>query len=177
MKYVGVDLHKNSISICVVVLVGRKRKVVARKRFACQDVAGISRFFRELGRFQVVVEATASYQWFVALVEGMADRVVLAPPKKLRIIAQSKYKTDKIDAWILAEFLALDMIPEAYRPTPRQREGPSTRWRWRRRSDKKSPGPPREARGGRPRRTLDLVIPRRVAPQQSPTPFDQAREL
>ncbi len=122
MKYVGVDLHKKSISICVVVLEGRKRKVLARKRFACQDVDGICQFFRELGTFQVVVEATASYEWFAGLVERLADRVVLAHPKKLRIIAESKYKTDKIDAWVLAEFLALDMIPEAYRPTPRQRE-------------------------------------------------------
>lgn len=122
MKYVGVDLHKKVISICVVVLQGRKRKVLARKRFACLDVEGICGFFRELGAFEVVVEATASYEWFVALVEPLARRVVLAHPKKLRVIAESKYKTDKIDAWILAEFLALDMIPEAYRPTPRQRE-------------------------------------------------------
>ena len=28
----------------------------------------------------------------------------------------------------------------------------------------------------RPRRTLDLAIPRRVAPQQSPTPFHQAQQ-
>lgn len=122
MKYVGVDLHKLSISICVVVLEGRKRKVLVRKRFACMDMDKIYRFFLELGEFQVVVEATASYEWFAGLVERLADRVVLAHPKKLRIIAQSKYKTDKIDAWVLAEFLALDMIPEAYRPTPRQRE-------------------------------------------------------
>jgi transposase len=122
MKYVGVDLHKKTISICAVVLEGRKRKVLVRKRFACQDVDGIYRFFQELGAFQVVVEATASYEWFAGLLERLADRVVLAHPKKLRIIAQSKCKTDKIDAWVLAEFLALDMIPEAYRPTPRQRE-------------------------------------------------------
>ena len=122
MKYVGVDLHKKTISICVVVLAGRKRKVLVRKRFACQDMEGICQFFRELGTFQVVVEATASYEWFIGLVESLADRVVLAHPKKLRIIAQSKCKTDKIDAWVLAEFLALDMIPEAYRPTPRQRQ-------------------------------------------------------
>jgi transposase len=122
MKYVGVDLHKKTISICVVELEGRKRKVLARKRYTCQNVEGICRFFRELGTFQVVVEATASYEWFAGLVEGLADRVVLAHPKKLRIIAQSKHKSDKIDAWVLAEFLALDMIPEAYRPTPRQRQ-------------------------------------------------------
>lgn len=38
------------------------------------------------------------------------------------MIAQSKRKTDKLDAQTLAEFLALDQIPEAWRPTPRVRE-------------------------------------------------------
>jgi transposase len=52
----------------------------------------------------------------------LADRVVLAHPKKLRVIAESTRKTDKLDAQVLAEFLALDMIPEAWRPTPRVRE-------------------------------------------------------
>jgi transposase len=47
---------------------------------------------------------------------------VLAHPKKLRVIAESARKTDKLDAQILAEFLALDMIPESWRPTPRVRE-------------------------------------------------------
>jgi transposase len=70
----------------------------------------------------VVVEATASYPWFVELVEPLADRVVLGNPKKLRVIAESTKKTDRLDAQILAEFLVLDMIPEAYQPTPRQRE-------------------------------------------------------
>jgi hypothetical protein len=31
-----------------------------------------------LGKFEVVVEATASYEWFVKLVEPLADRVILA---------------------------------------------------------------------------------------------------
>jgi transposase len=48
--------------------------------------------------------------------------VVLAHPGKLRVIAESTRKSDKVDAGLLAEFLALDMIPAAYRPTPRQRE-------------------------------------------------------
>ena len=52
----------------------------------------------------------------------MADRVVLAHPGHLRVIAYSKRKTDKLDAQTLAEFLALDQIPEAWRPTPRVRE-------------------------------------------------------
>lgn len=123
MKYVGVDLHKHVITLCVVVLVsGNKRQVVSRQTLRCDDAGGIQRFFTALGAFQAVVEATASYEWFVRLIETLADRVVLAHPKKLRVIAESTRKTDKIDAQVLAEFLALGMIPEAYRPTPRQRE-------------------------------------------------------
>ena len=80
------------------------------------------RFFRKLGPFQVVVEATAAYEWFFILIENLADRLVLAHPKKLWVIAESTRKSDKIDAEVLGVFLALDMIPQAYRPTPRVRQ-------------------------------------------------------
>jgi transposase len=122
MKYVGTDLHKKTITVCVMEKEGDRRKVVARRTMACKDTEAIQEFFRSLGPFQVVVEATASYEWFFRLIEKWADRLVLAHPKKLRIIAESKHKTDKIDAQVLAEFLALDMIPEAYRPSPRVQE-------------------------------------------------------
>jgi hypothetical protein len=111
MKSIGVDLHKKTISLCGVVVVENKRKVPFRKRFHCHDTASIRAFFEQLGSFQVVVEATAAYESFLLLVEDLADRWVLAHPKKLRVIAESTRKTDKIDAQILAEFLALDMIP------------------------------------------------------------------
>lgn len=119
MKSVGVDLHKQIIVLCVV---SQERKVLDRKTFRCQDTAQIREYFARLGEFQVVVEATASYEWFVALIESLAKRVVLAHPGKLRVIAESTRKTDKLDAQVLAEFLALDLIPPAYRPTARQRE-------------------------------------------------------
>jgi transposase len=131
MKYVGVDLHKKTISGCVVVKERGKSKIAARKRLECRDEAGIKSWFRELGKFEVVVEATASYEWFVKLVEPLAQRVVLAHPKKLRIIAESKRKSDKLDAQVLAEFLASDEIPLAYRPCPRVREHRTlVRWRY-----------------------------------------------
>ena len=122
MRYVGVDLHKHSISVCVVELADRKRQVIERKRFRCEHEEEMAEYFSSLGEYQLVVEATASYEWFVRLVEPTADRVVLAHPGRLRVIAQSKRKTDKLDAQTLAEFLALDQIPEAWRPTPRVRE-------------------------------------------------------
>jgi transposase len=122
MFYVGVDLHKKSISLCVVDLVDRARKIIERRKFRCEDEEQMAEYFAQLGEYQLVVEATASYEWFVQLVEPTADRVVLAHPGHLRVIAQSKRKTDKLDAQTLAEFLALDQIPEAWRPTPRVRQ-------------------------------------------------------
>jgi transposase len=122
MKYVGVDLHKHLIVLCVVVLVAGRPKVVERARFRCDESEAIRAFFQKRAAFQVVVEATAAYEWFFLLIEDLADRVVLAHPKKLRIIAESTRKSDKIDAEVLGVFLALDMIPQAYRPTPRIRQ-------------------------------------------------------
>ncbi|NLE39149.1 MAG: IS110 family transposase [Pirellulaceae bacterium] len=122
MHFVGVDLHKKVIRLCVIRVVRGKREIARRARFACRDTAGIRAFFEELGRFRAVVEATAGYEWFFLLIEDLADRLVLAHPKKLRVIAESTRKTDKIDAEVLAVFLALDMIPEAYRPSPRIRQ-------------------------------------------------------
>ncbi len=118
-KSIGVDLHKKTIVICVV---NQAFQVVERRRFACCEPDAIAEWFADRRPFDVVVEATASYEWFVQLVEPYADRVVLAHPGKLRVIAESTRKSDKIDAQVLAEFLARDMIPTAHRPTPRQRE-------------------------------------------------------
>ena len=47
------------------------------------------------------------------LAEKYADVSSSQPPGKLRIIAESTRKTDKIDARILAHFLAYYMIPAA----------------------------------------------------------------
>lgn len=118
MNYVGVDLHKQTISVCVV---SQARERLDAPRFRCDDELRMIEFFERIGPFEVVVEATASYEWFLRLVERHAHRIVLAHPGKLRVIAESTRKSDKLDARVLAEFLARDMIPEAHRPTPRLR--------------------------------------------------------
>jgi transposase len=122
VHYIGVDLHKKTISVCVVIEAGRQSKVVARTTVRCDMPEKIRAFFEKFPQFQVAVEATASYEWFLQLIEASAERVVLVHPKKLRIIAESVCKTDKIDAFILADLLRINRLPEASRPTPRQRE-------------------------------------------------------
>jgi transposase len=119
MNFIGVDLHKKIITVCVM---DQKLKILARTTLYCDELEKTLEFFRNWGPFKVVVEATASYSWFVKALEPLAQEIVLANPKKLRVIAESTKKTDRLDAQILAEFLARDMVPRAYLPTPRQRE-------------------------------------------------------
>jgi transposase len=119
MNFVGIDLHKQTITLCVV---NQERQVLRRRTLACVETEAIRAFFAELTPFRAVVEATASYEWLWQLLEPLAERLVLAHPKKLRVIAESTRKSDQIDANVLADFLALDLIPTAYRPTPRQRQ-------------------------------------------------------
>jgi len=118
MKFVGVDLHKQTITMCVV---DAALKVLARRRFGNRPTEPIVQFLAGLGEFAIVCEATASYEWFVQLVEPLAQQVVLAHPGRLRVIAESTRKSDRLDARILAEMLAEHRIPRSYRPTPRQR--------------------------------------------------------
>jgi transposase len=119
MKYVGIDLHKKTIVLCVV---AKDRTVVHRKKFLCGDVASIEAWFKNIGQFEFVIEATSSYEWLVKILEPLASDWVLANPSKFRVIADSTNKSDRSDAQNLAEFLALGMIPKAYAPTIRQRE-------------------------------------------------------
>ena len=60
MKYVGVDLHKQLIVLCVVVVVEGRRRVACRRKLACQNEASIETFFASLGRFEMAVEATSA---------------------------------------------------------------------------------------------------------------------
>ncbi len=53
MNFVGIDLHKKTISLCVV---DQERNVLNRKRFYGSQPEQIRAFFERLGPFQAVVE-------------------------------------------------------------------------------------------------------------------------
>ena len=72
MLYVGIDLHKKSIMVYVV---NQERHRVDSKRLACATPERIVAYFETQGEFQAVIEATASYEWLVRLLEPLAQRV------------------------------------------------------------------------------------------------------
>ena len=61
MNFVGCDLHKKTITMCVV---NQARDVLASRRLSCSDTAGITDWIEQFRPLQLVVEATAGYEWF-----------------------------------------------------------------------------------------------------------------
>jgi transposase len=119
MRSIGIDLHKRSLTVCVI---DKTTGETFISRFLTNDESRIRAFFEKQQPFEAVVEASGTYEWLWLLLEPLAERLVLAHPSKLRIIAESKKKTDRFDARALAHLLAQDEVPEAYRPSPQQRE-------------------------------------------------------
>ena len=122
MRFIGADLHKKSITFCVVEVVKGKTLILDRQRVLCRETERIKKFLVSHGPCQLVVETTIGYEWFAELCDPIVERLLLAHAGKMRIIAESTRKTDKIDAFVLAEFLAKEMIPQAWFPTPRVRQ-------------------------------------------------------
>jgi len=118
MRFIGIDLHKRGMTVCVI---DKATGETFHRTLPTSRPDDIRDFFRGLVKFQAVVEATATYEWLWELLEPLAERLVLAHPKKVKVISESMQKSDKRDAYFLAWLLSQDAVPEAHRPTPRQR--------------------------------------------------------
>jgi transposase len=65
---------------------------------------------------EVVLEATGNTAAIVAALKPHVARVIVANPLQVRLIAEAKIKTDKIDAAILAQLYASGFLPEVWIP-------------------------------------------------------------
>lgn len=64
----------------------------------------------------IVVEATGNAAAVAAVIATHVEKVVIANPKQVRIIAHAKIKTDTIDAGLLAQLYASGVLPEVWIP-------------------------------------------------------------
>jgi transposase len=64
----------------------------------------------------VVLEATGNTAAIVSVLQPHVGRVIVANPLQVRLIAEARVKTDKIDAAILAQLYASGFLPEVWIP-------------------------------------------------------------
>jgi transposase len=117
MVHAGVDLHKNRTAVAVL---DDNGNVVNRCEIEHNDMAEMIEYFRAIGRDGIAtVEATRNWYWMIELLEECGLTVKLAHPQRVRLIAEARVKTDRIDAWTLAHLERTGFLPEAYIP-PRE---------------------------------------------------------
>jgi transposase len=105
-RYIGVDLHRNCFSICVLDEDGFSR---VRK----WSLKQLSRFVKELRPTdELAVEVVGNTRLFYNAVIEYVARIVVVNPMQFKVISQSVKKTDANDARALALFLSKGLLPE-----------------------------------------------------------------
>jgi len=115
--YVGVDLHKGQFTVYWL----REGEEKGRFERYPTKLSGYEGFERKLQAEQeagyaveVAVETTGNARYFKNRVERLGIRVRVINTLKFKVVTESAKKTDKHDAATIAEFLAKDMVPEAW---------------------------------------------------------------
>jgi transposase len=109
VDYCGIDLA--GVSSYVYVTDDRGKKLTAGE--VATEKAALGRRLRRFvrGGLSIAIEAGNQTAWvYEALIE-MGAKVTVVNPAKVKLIAESRRKTDKIDAKILCELLRLDGLP------------------------------------------------------------------
>jgi hypothetical protein len=109
--FVGLDVHKNYLQAAAV---DGKGMLLKEQRIP-NDVREIERFFADIHGAKIVIESSSS--WY-QIYELLSKRylVVLSNPVKTKAIASAKVKTDRLDAFMLANLLRGGYIAESYVP-------------------------------------------------------------
>ncbi len=115
-RYIGVDLHK---AIATFHILSHDGKTLRTGSFEV-DPKAIRRFAIEhlLPNDQLAVEVTSNTWAFVRLIKPHVAKIVVSNPVKTKAIAEANVKTDKVDAFVLAQLLRCDYLPSVWVPTP-----------------------------------------------------------
>ena len=111
MYYIGLDVHKKSISYCVKDAAGKihgEGKIGSTRR-------ELDAWIKTLPQPRTIaMEATIFTGWIYDHLLPHAEKVKVADPLMLRAIAAAKRKNDRIDASKIADCLRCDFLPECH---------------------------------------------------------------
>lgn len=113
--YVGIDVHKQDAQVAVRNEAGDVVEEVRVRNANLDEVA------QRYAGAEAAIEATSNYYHIYDTLSEYLD-VTVAHPGKLKIIANTDTKTDRVDARELSRILRLGSVPESYVPTDEIRE-------------------------------------------------------
>jgi transposase len=111
MYYIGLDVHKRTISYCVKDAAGHVHQEGKIGSTRCELDAWIKTVPQPR---MIAMEATIFTGWIYDHLLPHAETVKVAHPLMLRAIAAAKKKNDKLDAVKIADCLRCDFLPECH---------------------------------------------------------------
>lgn len=114
IRFVGIDIHKRVGEVAILDEQGKvlDRTTIAMERGYLETFA--TRVLKPTDR--VVVEATSNTWAVVQILKPHVAEVVVSNPMHTKLIAQAKVKTDKVDAYVLAQLLRCDYLCRVWEP-------------------------------------------------------------
>lgn len=115
------DLHKSTSSFCVM---NKEGEIIAETRLPTSKHS-IAKFIKSLGKknkIKITFEPVSQSWTYYDLFEELGLEIHPANPRKLKAIASSSSKTDKLDARVLADHLRTNHLPESYIPNKEVRK-------------------------------------------------------
>lgn len=118
--FYGLDVHKKSIQTAVIDKPSERPK---RYFSISSDPESILRLAESLGPSDYIALESTTHAFPIAnLLRRNGAKVVVSNPMKTKIIAESKIKTDKVDALALANLLASGYLPTVWEPDQKTSE-------------------------------------------------------
>jgi transposase len=106
----GLDVHKDSVYATVMNYGG---KVIERRKLSNDEVAG---FLNHYPIDRVAMESSTAIVPIYRALRGRGYEILVSHPKKTRLIAEARIKTDRVDSWAVTELARLDALPLSYVP-------------------------------------------------------------
>lgn len=110
--YAGLDIHKKA---CQAIICTEQGDTIKQGRIPTEKEK-IQAFFSGFEQVTIAIEACNHWEHIFEILESDGHHVVLAHPLKTRVIAESKVKTDRVDAKILVHLLRTGFLPTSYIP-------------------------------------------------------------
>ena len=119
----GIDVHKNSVMVCVLAPIGQRHVAVKKRRFRTftRDLKQMRAWLKNCQVTEIAMESTGQY-WrpLWNLLEGEFARLVLVNPQHIKGL--NGYKTDPKDAQWIADLLESDKLKGSWVPSRPIRE-------------------------------------------------------
>ena len=121
MLYAGLDLSRQRLDVHVLDEDGRTVEVTAVRPDADALRTLAAHVLRQGQEVSAAIESMTGARFVHDTLEFAGWDVAIADAAKVKGIAPLAAKTDKIDAWVLAELARRDLVPEIWLPTPEVR--------------------------------------------------------